>query len=206
MPPLCLALSPPRLDRRVPGDRWSGGPGGNSKPPILSRAQPSAFSAGPSKACACRGRPSRARVWATPNISESPSRPKKRPNNQKTNMNNDTSFQQSADLQRRREQLDGLLSYVEARAQDVLRKHGRLHPALYHHLSRSPVPVYRALAGGVGPRAPGLPRRAIAPSDRLWGAKASGGAGSMSAKHKLKGQQLCKTEATTRTNPNSIAS
>ena len=46
-------------------------------------------------------------------------------------MNNDTSFQQSADLQRRREQLGGLLSYVEARAQDVLRKHGRLHPALY---------------------------------------------------------------------------
>ena len=46
-------------------------------------------------------------------------------------MNNDTSFQQSADLQRRREQLDGLLSYVEARAQDVLRKHGHLHPALY---------------------------------------------------------------------------
>jgi len=46
-------------------------------------------------------------------------------------MNNDTSFQQSADLQRRREQLDGLLSYVEAQAQDVLRKHGRLHPALY---------------------------------------------------------------------------
>lgn len=46
-------------------------------------------------------------------------------------MNNDTSSQQSADLQRRREQLDGLLSYVEARAQDVLRKHGHLHPALY---------------------------------------------------------------------------
>jgi hypothetical protein len=46
-------------------------------------------------------------------------------------MNNDTSSQQSADLQRRREQLEGLLSYVEARAQDVLRKHGHLHPALY---------------------------------------------------------------------------
>ena len=46
-------------------------------------------------------------------------------------MNNDTSSQQPADLQRRREQLDGLLSYVEARAQDVLRKHGRLRPALY---------------------------------------------------------------------------
>lgn len=46
-------------------------------------------------------------------------------------MNNDTSSQQPADLQRRREQLDGLLSYVEARAQDVLRKHGHLHPALY---------------------------------------------------------------------------
>ena len=46
-------------------------------------------------------------------------------------MNNDTSSQQSSDLQRRREQLDGLLSYVEARAQDVLRKYGHLHPALY---------------------------------------------------------------------------
>jgi len=46
-------------------------------------------------------------------------------------MNNDTSSQQSADLQRRREQLDGLMSCVESRAQDVLRKHGRLHPALY---------------------------------------------------------------------------
>jgi hypothetical protein len=46
-------------------------------------------------------------------------------------MNDDTSAQLSADLQRRREQLDGLLSYVEARAQDVLRKHGRLHPTLY---------------------------------------------------------------------------
>jgi hypothetical protein len=46
-------------------------------------------------------------------------------------MNDDTSAQLSAVLQRRREQLDRLLSYVEARAQDVLRKHGRLHPALY---------------------------------------------------------------------------
>jgi hypothetical protein len=46
-------------------------------------------------------------------------------------MNNDTSSQQSADLQRRREQLGGLLAYMESRAQDVLRKHGHLHPALY---------------------------------------------------------------------------
>jgi hypothetical protein len=46
-------------------------------------------------------------------------------------MSNDTSSQQPAELQRRRKQLDGLLSYVEARAQDVLRKHGHLHPALY---------------------------------------------------------------------------
>ena len=46
-------------------------------------------------------------------------------------MENNASSQQSAEIQHRREQLDKLLSYVKSRAQAVLRKHGRLYPALY---------------------------------------------------------------------------
>jgi hypothetical protein len=46
-------------------------------------------------------------------------------------MNNEKASQQSSPVAEPREQLKTLLSYVEERAEDVLRQYGRLHPALY---------------------------------------------------------------------------
>jgi hypothetical protein len=46
-------------------------------------------------------------------------------------MNNEKASQQSSPVAEPREQLKTLLSYVEERAEDVLRKHGSLYPALY---------------------------------------------------------------------------
>ena len=48
-----------------------------------------------------------------------------------TIMNDQKSAQQSSAAAQRRGQLSNLLSYVEERAQDVLRRHGQLFPAFY---------------------------------------------------------------------------